>query len=147
MNLRNLNTYLILDAFTSPLFSAAMFLTFISAGLMDHVATNTIQLWPVPAVFFLLILSSIWNTLSKKISPGFTQYKIDNLIKITVSRVPQLLLFYWFLPMEGNIIGFIYIPVTAILLFYAGITHLFFFLIYREQQKIKVLNNPPKVLS
>lgn len=141
MNLRNSNTYLILDAFTSPLFSVAMFLFFISAGMMDHVSTNTIQLWPVPAVFLLLILSSIWNTLSKKISPGFTQYKIDNLIKITVSRGPQLLLFYWFLPLEGNIIGFIYIPVTAILLLYAGITHLIFFLIYRKQQKANACEN------
>lgn len=108
-------------SFTSPLLFFALVFVFLALGITTHISTNVNQIISPIFIPLLLIIGGRSFYRKLKFTKGYKEYFLSNYYKNIIFRLPNLLMLFWLGELEGNVIGFIFIPVTFLIFIYAGI--------------------------
>lgn len=112
-------SFIILNAFTTPIFYIGILFLSLQFNLTTRTGTNTFIINEYFGITTLFIFSTILQIFLTKIFKKYFDFILKHIISLSLFRLPLLILLYWFSNLEGNIVGFIFLPITILLSLYS----------------------------
>ncbi len=107
------------DALTSPVFALLSFLVLLYINAYENLGHNTVDINKPIFLLFLFGFSGLWLLLSYLWAPVYINTRSKRWLKIFVWKMPCLIPFVcWFFPIQGSVVAFILMPLTASLFVY-----------------------------